>query len=36
MPGYRDHGPCGHYTTAVSPFKWMDGYGLVRFLAEAL
>jgi len=28
--------PCGHYTTGVSPFKWMDGLGMARFLAEAL
>ena len=28
--------PCGHYSTGVSPFKWMDGYVLTRFLREAL
>jgi dienelactone hydrolase len=24
--------PCGHYSTGVSPFKWLDGYVLTRFL----
>jgi dienelactone hydrolase len=24
--------PCGHYSTGVSPFKWMDGYVLTKFL----
>jgi hypothetical protein len=24
--------PCGHYTTGKSPFKWMDGIVLCRFL----
>jgi hypothetical protein len=24
--------PCGHYTSGVAPFKWMDGYALTRFL----
>ena len=28
--------PCGHYTTGVSPFKWMDGVGMARFLAKEL
>ncbi len=28
--------PCGHYTSGVSPFKWMDGWGLCRFLSEEL
>ncbi len=28
--------PCGHYTTAVTPFKWMDGVGMARFLARNL
>ena len=28
--------PCGHYTTGVSPFKWMDGMGMARFLASSL
>jgi len=26
--------PCGHYSTGVSPFKWMDGLALCRFLAK--
>jgi hypothetical protein len=24
--------PCGHYSTGVTPFKWMDGLTLSRFL----
>ena len=28
--------PCGHYSTGVAPFSWMDGYALVRFLRSAL
>ena len=28
--------PCGHYSTGVAPFSWMDGYALVRFLRGAL
>jgi hypothetical protein len=28
--------PCGHYTTGKSPFKWMDGLTLCRFLNRAL
>jgi hypothetical protein len=24
--------PCGHYTTGRSPFKFVDGYVLTRFL----
>ncbi len=28
--------PCGHYTTGVSPFKWIDGVGMARFLAKEL
>jgi len=28
--------PCGHYTTGVTPFKWMDGMGMARFLAREL
>jgi dienelactone hydrolase len=24
--------PCGHYSTGVAPFKYMDGYHLTRFL----
>jgi hypothetical protein len=27
---------CGHYTTGVTPFKWIDGYTLVRFLKRSL
>jgi dienelactone hydrolase len=28
--------PCGHYTTGVTPFKWLDGLALCRFLARSL
>jgi hypothetical protein len=28
--------PCGHYSTGVTPFKWMDGIALCRFLNRAL
>ena len=28
--------PCGHYSTGVTPFKWMDGLTLSRFLARSL
>lgn len=28
--------PCGHYSTGVTPFKWMDGLVLSRFLNKHL
>ncbi len=28
--------PCGHYSTGVTPFKWMDGIILCRFLNRNL
>ena len=28
--------PCGHYSTGVTPFKWLDGLTLCRFLNRAL
>ena len=28
--------PCGHYSTGVAPFNWLDGYTLIRFLQRAL
>ena len=28
--------PCGHYSTGVMPFKWMDGLALCRFLHRSL
>jgi hypothetical protein len=28
--------PCGHYTTGSTPFKYLDGYWLTRFLTRAL
>ena len=28
--------PCGHYTTGEAPFKFLDGYHIVRFLAKNL
>jgi hypothetical protein len=28
--------PCGHYSTGMSPFKWLDGYVLTKFLRSTL
>ena len=28
--------PCGHYTTGIAPFKYLDGYALIRFLRANL
>jgi dienelactone hydrolase len=28
--------PCGHYSTGVTPFKWIDGLILCRFLNKSL
>ena len=28
--------PCGHYSTGVAPFKYLDGFALCRFLARNL
>jgi hypothetical protein len=28
--------PCGHYSTGVTPFKWMDGLALCRFLSRSV
>jgi hypothetical protein len=28
--------PCGHYSTGVTPFKWIDGFALCRFLNRVL
>ncbi len=28
--------PCGHYSTGLTPFKYLDGFWLTRFLARAL
>lgn len=28
--------PCGHYSTGIGPFKWMDGFALVQFLRRNL
>ena len=44
VDAFRQHGiphqlavlPCGHYSTGKSPFKWMDGLTLCRFLNRAL
>jgi len=41
---FRRHGiaheltvlPCGHYSTGKTPFKWMDGLALCRFLNRTL
>ena len=27
--------PCGHYTLGESPYKYMDGYLVTRFVARA-
>jgi dienelactone hydrolase len=44
VDAFRRHGvdlktvvlPCGHYTTGETPFKYMDAYHMVRFLAKNL
>lgn len=28
--------PCGHYSTGITPFKWIDGITLCRFLNRSL
>ena len=28
--------PCGHYSTGVTPFQWLDGLTLCRFLSRNL
>jgi hypothetical protein len=28
--------PCGHYSTGLGPFKWLDGYVLTKFLRSTL
>ena len=28
--------PCGHYSTGIAPFSWLDGYRLIAFLRRAL
>ena len=28
--------PCGHYSSGVTPFKWLDGFALCRFLSRNL
>jgi predicted esterase len=28
--------PCGHYSTGMAPFKFLDAYLLIRFLKRAL
>ncbi len=28
--------PCGHYSTGVTPFKWIDGLILCRFMSRSL
>jgi hypothetical protein len=28
--------PCGHYSTGMTPFKYLDGFTLCRFLSRAL
>jgi pimeloyl-ACP methyl ester carboxylesterase len=44
VAGFRKYGadlktvvlPCGHYTTGETPFKYMDGYHMVKFLVKNL
>ena len=44
VAAFKEHGidlktvmlPCGHYTTGETPFKYMDAYHMVRFLAKNL
>ena len=44
VAGFRGRGldpevfvlPCGHYSTGVAPFNWLDGFVLIRFLRRAL
>jgi hypothetical protein len=44
VDAFRSHGidhrltilPCGHYSTGVTPFKYMDGFALCRFLSKSL
>jgi len=41
---FADHGiphesfalPCGHYSTGMAPFKFLDAYILIRFLRRNL
>ena len=28
--------PCGHYSTGIAPFSWLDGYRLIEFLRRVL
>lgn len=28
--------PCGHYSTGVAPFSWIDAYVLIKFLKKSL
>ena len=28
--------PCGHYSTGMAPFKYLDGYVLTKFLGTRL
>ena len=44
VEAFRSHGiahqltilPCGHYSTGVTPFKYLDGFALCRFLNRSL
>lgn len=36
VPHQRALLPCGHYTTGKTPFKFLDGYYLTRFLVKAV
>jgi hypothetical protein len=28
--------PCGHYSTGIAPFSWLDAFALIRFLRKSL
>ena len=28
--------PCGHYSTGIAPYSWLDGYALIKFLHREL
>jgi hypothetical protein len=44
VENFRSHGldhqvavlPCGHYSTGETPFKFLDGYHITKFLASKL
>jgi pimeloyl-ACP methyl ester carboxylesterase len=36
VPHERAALPCGHYTTGIAPFSWLDALVLIRFLRRTL